>query len=122
MKNKVLIIEDDPASLMLIEDLLQAKNYDVLSTAFPNKALEEIHNFIPDIIITDINLPQMSGFELQKQVKNIPKFKQTPIIALTAIAIQKENKDSLKDDFSYHLTKPLCIKTLLSTLQNFLNK
>ena len=121
MKKKVLIIEDDPASLMLIEDLLTAKNYDVFSTTYPNTALKEIHTFIPDVIITDINLPQMNGFELQRQIKNIKKFNRTPIIALTAIAIQKENKESLKEDFSYHLTKPLCIKTLLSTLKKLIN-
>jgi CheY-like chemotaxis protein len=122
MQKNILIIEDDNASLMLIEDLLTAKSYTVSGTAYPSEALKRLPSFNPELIITDINLPEMTGFELQRQIKNIDQYKNTPIIALTAIAIQDENKESLKNDFDYHLTKPLCISTLLSTVQTIFKK
>jgi two-component system cell cycle response regulator DivK len=79
---KVLVIEDNPMNMELASDLLRARGYDVLQAATALEALGVLQEFKPDLILMDIQLPGLNGLDLTKRLKEDPRTKEIPIIAI----------------------------------------
>lgn len=117
----VLYIDDNPESLKLMETILgKYNNCQLLMAHTAEIGLELAKQYQPNLIILDINLPGMNGFEALEKLKNNPKTASCVIIALSANALPNEIKKGLDLGFSEYLVKPLNIKRFLETINNLI--
>ena len=107
MKEKILIVEDNPIHMRLIEMTLRGKNYTLLKATDGEEALDMAMRERPDLILMDLNLPQMTGFEVAKKLRDNPAFSRTPIIALTAYAMRGDRERVIESGCDAYLTKPI---------------
>ena len=119
-KRRILIVDDDPAILRLLSTNLKARGYEVVTAIDGAQALEIAHREKPDLIVLDIMLPKMSGFEVCKRLKKDPKTSDIPIIMVTALnelGDIERGIDSGTDDF---LTKPVNKWELITRVKTML--
>lgn len=84
-KKQILIIDDEPAWLRILTYYLRDKGYDVRSAQSGNEALTTLDSFTPDLILSDIRMPDMNGFDLLDNIKKLPHFTSTPVVFFSAI-------------------------------------
>jgi len=120
-KTSILYIEDNPANLKLVEQIIQMKGDIALYTAHtPLLGLELAEAHLPNIILLDINMPEMDGYQVLEQLKKIKELKNTPIIAVTANAMSRDIERGKKAGFSDYITKPINITLFLETLEKYM--
>ncbi len=107
MSKKILIVEDNPQNMRLIEMALSAESYTLLRTTDGEEALEVAKKERPDLIIMDIQLPKMSGLEVTRKLREIPEFSRTPIVAITAYAMKGDKEKALAAGCNAYLSKPI---------------
>jgi two-component system cell cycle response regulator DivK len=112
MRKKILIVEDDPPSMRLIEMSLRAEKYTLLKVTNGEDALKVAKKEHPDLILMDILLPKMSGLEVTRQLREIPEFRRTPIIAVTAYAMMGDKEKALDAGCDAYLSKPIKARDL----------
>ena len=97
-RNRILIVEDNPISLTLLKQLLTAHGYEVLGTPEGLQALDLARAEQPDLILMDIRLPDISGFEVTRLLKQDQRTKTIPIVAVTALASPEYEKKGWRAD------------------------
>ncbi|MBP7653134.1 sigma-54-dependent Fis family transcriptional regulator, partial [Candidatus Dependentiae bacterium] len=117
MKKKILVIDDDESVCSFLNDLL-GKDYSVISYTNPKKALDFLDNEMTDIVILDIRMPDISGEEVLKLIKN--KFDRLPVIMVTAIDDLKTAVRCIKSGAYEYLTKPFHIDEIRYTIKQAL--
>ncbi|MCC6614565.1 MAG: hybrid sensor histidine kinase/response regulator [Anaerolineae bacterium] len=120
-KTKVLYIEDDPASRMLVERALRFAGYDVLIAERGLEGIDLARREHPDLILTDINLPDLSGREVTTVLRNETSFANTPIVALTAQTQNEQRDMAMVAGVSGYLTKPIDIEALPGQIEHYLH-
>jgi PAS domain S-box-containing protein len=116
-KYKVLYIEDNPANLRLITQLLSRESMiDVYSAHEPYLGLELAYEHQPDLILLDINLPGINGYEVLKKLKQKPQTANIPVIAISANAMPKDIEKGLSSGFVHYITKPINVRELLNSV------
>lgn len=116
-----LYVDDNPASLALVRNILSTLDHVRLLEANDGKtALTMAHQHRPDLIILDINLPDMSGFALLQKLKQLPESAATPVMALSASAMPRDLQRGLEAGFFRYLTKPLDINHFLQSIDDAL--
>ncbi|MDH5218787.1 MAG: ATP-binding protein, partial [Gammaproteobacteria bacterium] len=122
-ENTLLYIEDNPANLRLVEQLiLRRPHIRLLSAPTPGLGLELATTHHPKLILLDINLPGMSGFEVLKKLRENDSFKRTPIIAVSANATQHDIETGFQQGFDDYLTKPVNIQKLYAILDTHIKE
>jgi len=121
MNEKILIVEDNPVHTRLIEMTLRAKNYTILKATNGEEALVIATRERPDLIIMDLNLPQMTGFEVTKKLRENPAFRHTPIIALTAYAMRGDRERVIESGCDMYMTKPINTRELPRVIAEMLS-
>lgn len=121
MPKKILIVEDNPVHTRLIEMALRAKNYTILKATDGEEALDVATRERPDLIIMDLNLPQMTGFEVTKKLRENPEFRHTPIIALTAYAMREDRERVIESGCDMYMTKPINTRELPRVIAEMLS-
>ncbi len=116
---KILVAEDNPANRELIREILEVHGYDVLEAANGLEALEQIEEKLPDLVLMDIQMPLIDGFETVSKLRKDPRFGKLPVIALTAYAMSGDEEKALMAGFDGYLSKPMDVKQLLQYLQQF---
>lgn len=119
---KILVVEDDFQNRQLINIYLSRSGYDVVSAINGTAALDKLQNYTPDLIISDIAMPFMDGFELYDKVKSFPHLRSVPFIFLTAYSDSEKRRHSKEigsDDF---LTKPIEQEELLASIRGKLKR
>ena len=117
----LLYVEDNPANLRLMEHLMAGlPNVSMLAAPTPQLGLELAAAHKPDIIVLDLNLPGMSGYEVLARLKALPETCQIPVMALTAAALPRDIERGMAAGFFRYLTKPLDIKSFLVTIDEVL--
>ena len=111
-KEKVLLVEDNPQNMKLLEMLLRAKDYILLKAYDGEEALAMAIREQPDLIVMDMQLPKMSGLEVTKQLRQTPVFSHTPIIALTAYAMRGDKEQFMEAGCNAYLSKPISTREL----------
>ncbi len=111
-KRTILYIEDDPASRRLVERTLKHAGYEVLLAATGLEGIDMARSRPPDLILTDINLPDLSGREITTTLRADPRFRKTPIVALTAQGYGEQREMALAAGVDGYLTKPIDVVTL----------
>src|ERR1700739_773458 len=116
----ILIVEDNPLSLTLLKQLLTAHGYEVLGTPEGLQALDLAREEQPDLILMDIRLPDISGFEVTRLLKQDDRTKTIPIIAVTARASPEDEKKGLGGGSDAQRPKPIPLGNFLRTIESFL--
>jgi two-component system cell cycle response regulator DivK len=104
---KILIVEDNPASMRLIRMVLRNKGYSLLEATDGEEALAVAIEGCPDLIVVDIQLPKMDGLEVTRRLRQTSRFKQTPIIALTASAMEGDREKIIAAGCDEYISKPV---------------
>ena len=120
MGKKVLVVEDNELNLKLFQDLLEAHGYDTVKTQDGSLAYDLIKQEKPDLIIMDIQLPQISGLDIIAQVKADSDLKDIPVIAVTAFAMRGDEEKIMDSGCEGYLAKPIAIDSFVKTVSKHL--
>lgn len=121
MKKKVLIVEDNDLNLKLFRDLLEAHGYQTYETKDGMEALSLARNVRPDLILMDIQLPEISGLDITKRLKADDDVRHIPVVAVTAFAMKDDEEMILAAGCEAYMSKPISIPTFLETVRRFLD-
>jgi len=121
-KGTILYIEDDPNNRMLVRRILMAEGYTVVEAFNAVMAMEKLESLMPDLILMDINMPEMDGYTLTAQIRQNNKFSKVPIVALTANVMKGDRERSLEAGCDGFIPKPIDIDALPLQVQRFLRK
>ncbi len=117
----VLVVEDNVLNMKLFHDLLQAYGYNVLQTGDGMEALRLTREHRPDMILMDIQLPDISGLEVTKWLKDDETLKTIPVVAITAFAMKGDEERYLEGGCDAYIAKPISIANFLQTVERFAN-
>lgn len=120
MDNKILVIEDDPATLRLIDYSLRHDGYQVLTASNGLEGIRKAHNEEPDLIILDVMLPGMDGFEICHSLRSEPDTAQLPILMFSAKAQEIDKDTGLKVGADDYLAKPADPAEVVSRVEKLL--
>jgi signal transduction histidine kinase/ActR/RegA family two-component response regulator/PAS domain-containing protein len=118
----ILLAEDNEANMMTMSRYLKAKGYRMLLAKNGREAIDLTTSKIPDLILMDIQMPEMDGLEAIKQLRGFPQLAHIPIIALTALAMPGDREKCLEAGANEYLTKPIKLTQLTSSIQKILEK
>jgi two-component system, cell cycle response regulator DivK len=122
LRQRILIVEDNDLNMKLFNDLLVAHGYDTLQTKDGVEALALARRYHPDLILMDIQLPEVSGLQVTKWIKEDRSLCMIPIIAVTAFAM-KGDKERMRDGgCEDYIAKPISVASFLQTVERFLRK
>ena len=116
----VLIVEDNELNMKLFHDLLDAHGYKTLQTKDGMEALEIARNHRPDLILMDIQLPEVSGLEVTKWLKEDDELAAIPVIAVTAFAMKGDEEKIREGGCEAYIAKPISVGQFLETVRRFL--
>jgi two-component system cell cycle response regulator DivK len=120
-EKKVLIVEDNDLNAKLFSDLLEFNGYSVFCIDNGLNLIKEIESFSPNLIIMDIQLPTVSGFDLIKMLKqDTNRFKNIPIIAITAFVFKEEVERIKAIGCEEYMAKPIDIKSFITTVKKYI--
>jgi two-component system cell cycle response regulator DivK len=122
MKKKILIVEDNDLNLKLFRDLLGAHGYDTIETKEGLEAITLTKNEHPDLILMDIQLPEISGLDVTRRIKADATICNIPIVAVTAFAMKDDEEKILAAGCEAYLSKPISIMTFMETVRRFLGE
>ncbi|MFC1948886.1 response regulator [Chloroflexota bacterium] len=122
MKSKIMVVEDSPINMRLIEMTLRTQRYTLLKAVDGEQALNIARMERPDLIIMDIQLPGMSGLEVTRRLREIPSFKQTPIIGITAYAMKGDREKVLESGCDAYMSKPIDTRELPEVIHGMLSQ
>lgn len=114
----VLVVDDEPDNLEVVAETLEFRGARVETAENGKKALAALENYDANLILTDLSMPVMDGWQLRAQVKSNPKFAPVPVLALSAHAIVGDKERALEAGFDGYLTKPIDIMTLLDDIRS----
>ncbi len=117
---KVLIVEDNELNMKLFHDLLDAQGYDTLQTREGLSALALAREHRPDLILMDIQLPEISGLEVTKWLKEDEELSHIPVIAVTAFAMKGDEDRIRQGGCEAYISKPISVGYFLDTVRRFL--
>jgi CheY-like chemotaxis protein len=120
MAARILIIEDNKANLELAEYLLKASGYETLTAQDGAQGVRSARKDKPDLIVCDLQMPVMDGYEVLREVKKDPLLRQIPIIAVTAFSMPGDRNNVLTQGFDGYLSKPIDPETFARTVEGFL--
>lgn len=120
MSKKILIVEDNDLNLKLFRDLLGANGYVTFETREGIEAVAMTRNVQPDLIIMDIQLPEISGLDVTRKIKADATMRHIPVIAVTAFAMKDDEDKIMRAGCEAYLSKPIAIDDFLRTIRRFL--
>jgi len=123
MRNvRVLYIEDDPSNRLLVRRILEAEGYSVMEAMDGLTGLEVAAQVQPDLILLDINLPEMDGYDLARRFRESPGLRQVPILALTANVMKGDRERTLEAGCDGYIQKPIDVDRLPEQVKEILRK
>jgi len=120
-RTRILVVEDNPLSSTLLDQLLKVHGYEILRTAEGWEAIDLARDQQPDLILMDIGLPDICGLEVIRLLKQDNQTKTIPIIVVTAFAMPGDEKRGSESGCDAYITKPITIDKLLRTIESFLS-
>src|SRR5215470_13038194 len=122
LQRTVLIVEDNELNMKLFHDLLDAHGYRTLQTRSGLDALELARRHRPNLILMDIQLPEVSGLEVTKWLKDDEELREIPVIAVTAFAMKGDEARIRQGGCEAYISKPISIVTFLETVRRYLGE
>ena len=121
MAKKVLIVEDNELNMKLFHDLLEAQGYETLETREGLAALSLAREHRPDLILMDIQLPEISGLEVTKWLKEDDELASIPVVAVTAFAMKGDEERIREGGCEAYISKPISVSHFLDTIRRLLD-
>ena len=121
MAKRVLIVEDNELNMKLFHDLLEAQGYEILETREGLSALTLARQHRPDLILMDIQLPEISGLEVTKWLKEDEDLRAIPVVAVTAFAMKGDEERIRDGGCEAYISKPISVGHFLETVRRFLS-
>ncbi|MGJ4855584.1 response regulator [Labrys sp. KB_33_2] len=122
MAKKVLIVEDNELNMKLFHDLLEANGYDIVETRSGINVMSLAREHRPDLILMDIQLPEVSGLEVTRWLKDDDELKTIPVVAITAFAMKGDEERIRQGGCEAYLSKPISVAKFLETVRGFLGE
>ncbi len=119
MTKTILIVEDNELNMKLFNDLLEAHGYKTLQTRDGLSALDIAREHMPDLILMDIQLPEVSGLEVTKWLKEDETLRSIPVIAVTAFAMKGDEEKIREGGCEAYISKPISVNSFLETVDKF---
>ena len=120
MSKKVLIVEDNELNMKLFHDLLDSQGYQILQTREGMQALALARAHHPDLILMDIQLPEISGLEVTKWLKEDDELAKIPVVAVTAFAMKGDEERIRQGGCEAYISKPISVMSFLDTVRRHL--
>ena len=121
-KGTILYVEDNPDNRNLIRRVLEADGYSVIDAINASQAIEKLEKNRVDLILMDINMPDMDGYTLTTKIKGIQIFSKIPIVAVTANVMHGDREKSLEAGCDGYIQKPIDIDTLTQQIERFMTR
>lgn len=120
MSKTILIVEDNELNMKLFHDLLEAHGYKTLQTKDGMEALRLAREHLPNLILMDIQLPEVSGLEVTKWIKEDEALKHIPVIAITAFAMKGDEEKIRAGGCEAYIAKPITVASFMGVIQKTL--
>ena len=120
MAKNVLIVEDNELNMKLFRDLLEAHGYQTIGTSNGREALHLARKHRPDLILMDIQLPEVSGLDVTKWIKDDAELRATPVVAITAFAMKGDEERIREGGCEAYLSKPISVGKFIETVRRFI--
>ncbi len=119
---KILLVDDEPSLLKLVRKRLETENFLVEVAMDGEEALEQVRRRAPDLIILDVMLPKLSGYEVCRQLKNNPDYEKIPVLLFTALAQEKDERLGLESGADAYIRKPFRAHELIEKIRSLIQK
>jgi two-component system cell cycle response regulator DivK len=119
---KILVVEDNPMNMELVAYLLESNGMEVTQAVDGHVALEMINNHFYDLVLLDIQLPVIDGLEVLKKIKENPALQQVLVVALTAHAMQGDERHFIDEGCIGYISKPIDVFQFMGKVYSFLNE
>ena len=120
MSKKVMIVEDNELNMKLFHDLLEAHGINTVQTKDGRNVLQLAREHKPDLILMDIQLPEVSGLDVTKWLKEDPELKAIPVVAVTAFAMKGDEERIREGGCEAYLSKPISVAKFIATVKTYL--
>ena len=120
VKSTILYVEDNPDNRMLVKRILTAENYKLLEATNAVQAINLLESTTPDLILMDINMPDMDGYTLTTRIRSMPGLERVPILALTANVMRGDKEKTPEAGCDGYIQKPLDVDQLIREIEKFL--
>ncbi len=120
MSKRILVVEDQEDNRTILRDLLTANGFDLIEAGTGEEGVAAAVREKPDLILMDIQLPGLDGYEATRQIRANPDLKQTPIIAVTSYALSGDDKKAFAAGCDGYVTKPFSPRQLLAKIKEYL--
>lgn len=121
MASPILVVDDEPANCALLEEMLSAESYEVATARDGPEALEEFARLHPDLVLLDIQMPRMDGFEVCQRLKSDPESRLTPVVLVTGLAAREDRIRGIEAGADDFLSKPIDHSQFLARVQSLLS-
>jgi two-component system, cell cycle response regulator DivK len=121
-KGTILYVEDNPDNRLLVRRILLSEDYSLLEATDAMDALNVLKTVQPDLILIDINMPDMDGYTLTAKIKSMPGFERVPILAVTANVMRGDKEKTLEAGCDGYIQKPLDIEQLTREIERFISR
>lgn len=118
----ILYVEDNVENRVLIRRVLESEGYQMLEASTAAKAFEQIENHRPDLILMDINMPEMDGYTLTAKIKERQEYQNIPVVAVTANVMRGDKERSLEAGCDGYIQKPIDIDILTEQIERYRRK
>jgi len=119
-RHKVLVVDDDPRNAFVLTDVLEMHGMTVVQATDGRMAIEALAAGDIDLVLMDVMMPQMDGYETTRAIRRMPQYAQLPVITVTARAMQGDRDKSIDAGASDYITKPIDVEELLSCMEHWL--
>lgn len=120
MAKTVLIVEDNELNMKLFHDLLEAHGYRTIQTRNGIEALDLVRTHRPDLILMDIQLPEVSGLEVTKWLKEDDELRSIPVVAVTAFAMKGDEERIRQGGCEAYISKPISVSKFIETVRIYI--
>jgi two-component system cell cycle response regulator DivK len=120
MSRKILIVEDQEDNRKILRDLLSSAGFELVEAVSGEEGVAQAQAHVPDLILMDIQLPGMDGYEATRRIKATPQLARIPIIAVTSYALSGDDVKAMAAGCDAYVTKPFSPRALLVKIREFL--
>ncbi len=121
MGKRILVIEDHEDNRRILRDLLTNAGYDIIEAVTGEEGVSSAETHLPDLIIMDIQLPGVDGYEATRRIKANPALRHTPIIAVTSYALSGDDAKALEAGCDAYMAKPYSPRELLAKIRQYVS-
>lgn len=120
MNKKILIVDDDPRNIFALKLTLKSRGYQIESCTMAQEAIQILKEQAIDIILMDMMMPEMDGYEAIRMIRNIPSMSEIPVIAVTAQAMPEDRQKCIDAGAQDYVSKPIDVDQLMTAIEKFL--